>query len=548
MWTETSSNQHSIIQQSTSETGSNDDFQHCLNSLEDKELIGVDNTNAVEKMTVVQPEKKSSDAMIDVLADDNCSDDVIIAPTATDAPPTEAVPAAGHHGGGYSDAAYKIRVEAEIREELPHPDDVFITEAQYKLDRECAEFAARAHLEGKTMDLQVAKTAFYLSSFHFKDSNHSMTLYTDPSAGARRQEWVDFVRRRNDGYVLHLWDQRIAIMLTLKNSATNTFQPRVFVAMTNLYMQLGGGEVHKELVLLDILVRMDVHSHVDALVGVIATGEVRLWKHSKDHLRFLHCDFMHEVERGENFWIARRQQFYEEKGLIFLPQRMIPRDLDAPKSRFAISKEYITSYKHVYSLESEVLKNFDKWTLVQGRFKSLREFADTADASSSRHNTINAVADKQRSDQKAKDDERARKQEEINKKRWDTRKKNQEEKKKEDEKKLLGKLHGEKRVAAPPSYFGFQRPPLQYHLPPPPPSLPPAAPIKATKVSQQQLPPPLPSRDSTCYASSYENTKRKLSGAVRQREQPGNIELIVYKCMYAFININIGAGYINNII
>ena len=264
-------------------------------------------------------------------------------------------------------------------------------------------------------------------------------------------------------------------------------------------------------------------------------------------MRFLHCDFMNEVERGENFWIARRQQFYEEKGLIFLPQRMIPRDLDAPKSRFAISKEYITNYKHVYSLESEVLKNFDKWTLVEGRFKSLREFADTADAFSSRHNTINAVADKQRSDQKAKDDERARKQEEIDKKRWDTRKKNQEEKKKEDEKKLLGKLHGEKRVAAPPSYFGFQRPPLQYHLPPPPPSLPPAAPIKATKASQQQLPPPpLPSRDSTYYASSNENTKRKLSGAVRQREQPGNIELIVYKCMYAFININIGAGYINN--
>jgi hypothetical protein len=292
-------------------------------------------------------------------------------------------------------------------------------------------------------------------------------------------------------------------------------------------MQMGGGKVHKELVLLDILVRMDVHSHVDALVGVIATGEVRLWKHSKDHLRFLHCDFMNEVERGENFWIAKRQQFYEEKGLIFLPQRMIPRDLDAPKSRFAISKEYITSYKHVYSLESEVQKNFDKWTLVQGRFKSLREFADTADASSSRHNTTNAAADKQRSDKKAKDDERARKQAETNKKRWDTRKKNQEEKKKEDERKLLGKLHGEKRAAAPPSYFGFPRPPLQYHLPPPPPSLPPAASIKATKASQQQLLPPLPLRDLTYYASSSsitENTKRKLSGAVRQREQPGNIE------------------------
>ena len=103
-----------------------------------------------------------------------------------------------------------------------------------------------------------------------------MELYTDPSSGARRQEWVDFVHRQNDGYVLYLWDQRIAIMLTLKNYETNTFQPRFFLAMTNLYMQLGGGNVHKELVLLDILVRMDVLTYVDTLVGIIATGEVML--------------------------------------------------------------------------------------------------------------------------------------------------------------------------------------------------------------------------------------------------------------------------------
>jgi hypothetical protein len=532
VWTENSSYQNSIINQSTSETG-NDNNQCRLNSLEEEKqsAANVDDTNAAVEMTVVQQpgNQSSSDGTIDIAADDNGSHHVVIATTTImDAPPPEAVPSAVHDGGGgYSDAAYRIRLEAEIREELAHPDDVFITEAQYKLDRECAEFAARAHLEGKTMDLQVAKTAFYLSSFHFKDSNHSMTLYTDPSPGARRQEWVDFVRRRNDGYVLHLWDQRIAIMLTLKNSATNTFQPRFFVAMTNLYMQLGGGKVHKELVLLDILVRMDVHSHVDALVGVIATGEVRLWKHSKDHLRFLHCDFMNEVERGEDFWIARRQQFYEEKGLIFLPQRMIPRDLDAPKSRFAISKEYITSYKHVYSSESEVLKNFDKWTLVKGRFRSLKEFADTADTSSSRHNTINAAADKQRSDQKAKEDERARKQQELSKKRWDTRRKNQEEKRKEDERKLLGKLHGEKRAAAPPSYFGFSQPPVPFHLPPP--ALPPAS-VKSTKASQQQLLPNLPVRDLTRASPSSsmtENTKLKVAGAVRRREQPGNIELIV---------------------
>ena len=56
------------------------------------------------------------------------------------------------------------------------------------------------------------------------------------------------------------------------------FSTKIFVAMTNLHMQLGGGNVERELVLLDILVRLDIHSHVDALVGVIATGEVKLWK------------------------------------------------------------------------------------------------------------------------------------------------------------------------------------------------------------------------------------------------------------------------------
>ena len=100
---------------------------------------------------------------------------------------------------------------------------------------------------------------------------------------------------------------------------------------------------------------MDIHSYVDALVGVIATGEVSLWKHSKDHLRFLHCDFMNEVERGENFWIARRKKYYEEKGLIRLPQRLVPRDLDATRGRFAMSKEFITNYKHGYTTEAVLI-------------------------------------------------------------------------------------------------------------------------------------------------------------------------------------------------
>ena len=338
---------------------------------------------------------------------------------------------------------------------------------QYRADKECADFAVRAHLEDRTVDLKVAKTTFCLSSFHFKEDNHSMQLYTDPSAGSRRQEYVDFARRKNDDYVLCLWDQRIAIMLTILNSETNTFQPRFFVAMTNLYMQLGGGNVQRELVLLDILVRMDIHSHVDALVGVIATGEVKLWKYSKEHLRFLHCDFQHEVERGENFWIAKRHQFYEERGLIYLPQRMIPRDLDAPRTRFAVSKEYITNYKRTYSSASELQANFDKWTILPGRFKSIRELADKAKATGKRHDIGNAAAEKERSAEMAKSDALKERNAEINKRRQDTRKKNQEEKRKEEERNLRRKYNAEeKRVSHPTSFYGSS---LLPPLPPPPP-------------------------------------------------------------------------------
>ena len=36
---------------------------------------------------------------------------------------------------------------------------------------------------------------------------------------------------------------------------------------------------------------------------------------------------MHKIEKGEDFWIARREQFYLDKGLIYLPQRLVSRDL-----------------------------------------------------------------------------------------------------------------------------------------------------------------------------------------------------------------------------
>ena len=488
--------------------------------------IPTDDEDAPPPVTTTPPDISLSASVATNVVSETKDDAVVTIPTDDeDAPPPVVAP----------DKYNKAKIEAEVRDELAHPDDIFITQAQYKLDKECAAFAARAHLEGKTVDLQVAKTAFYLSSFHFKEDNHCMMLYTDPSAGSRRQEWVDFFRRRNDGYVLYLWDQRIAIMLTIKNSETNTYQPRFFVAMTNLYMQMGGGNVHKELVLLDILVRMDIHSHVDALVGVIATGEVRLWKYSKDHLRFLHCDFMNEIERGENFWIAKRHQFYEEKGLIYLPQRMIPRDLDAPRVRFAISKEYITNYKRIYSSESELQKNFDKWTLLPGRVKSLSEFADKAKVSGSRHEIASAAAEKERSDTKAKDDATKKRNEEINKKRQETRKKNQEEKRLEEERKILSKHQaGEKRVANPPQYFGKlslpphnlpHNPQHQQHNHPPPP--PPAAavinPIKShyqsstNKRRQQDF---ISSSSSTVAESS--TNKKYGGGTISHQRERGN--------------------------
>ena len=94
----------------------------------------------------------------------------------------------------------------------------------------------------------------------------------------------------------------------------------------------------EELVLLDILNRLDPYAYVDAVVGVVATGEVRLWQYSLNHLRYNYCDFRRPLKRGENFWFAKLQQFYSDRGLLYLVQRLIPRDLDAPKNRFADNK------------------------------------------------------------------------------------------------------------------------------------------------------------------------------------------------------------------
>ena len=138
-----------------------------------------------------------------------------------------------------------------------------------------------------------------------------MRLYNDPTTGTpRRLEWVDFVRRRKDGYVLYLWDQRNAIMLSLLDADMNKYQTRILVAMTTLYMQLGDGSVWKDLVLLYILVRIDAKTYVDALVGVIATGELKLWKHSQEHLRIQWQDRTRRAEVST--WICTVQSWRQE--------------------------------------------------------------------------------------------------------------------------------------------------------------------------------------------------------------------------------------------
>ena len=147
--------------------------------------------------------------------------------------------------------------------------------------------------------------------------------------------------------------------------------------MTNLYLPLGdaAGTIQQDFVLLDILIRMDAHNGIDALVGVIATGEVKLWKYSKEHLRFLYSDFQSPLKRGEEFWIAKRDEFYNERGLYYETARKIPRDPDISNLNriYNINKDYIKSYPRVYVGKGAVAKqreNFEKWLLLPARNKS----------------------------------------------------------------------------------------------------------------------------------------------------------------------------------
>jgi hypothetical protein len=135
-----------------------------------------------------------------------------------------------------------------------------------------------------------------------------------------------------------------------------------------------GKSVFGDLVLLDILLyRLDPYAYIDAVVGVVATGEVILWKYSINHLRFNYCDFKTPLKRGEAYWFARLEQFYETKGLLYVRQRLIPRDIDAPRHRFAVNKEYITNLKQPCKSLAKVDENFKLWLVVPGKNRSSAE-------------------------------------------------------------------------------------------------------------------------------------------------------------------------------
>jgi len=270
-------------------------------------------------------------------------------------------------------------------EELQHPASIYIPQSQLNAEKNIAKNAEVVHSSphNASFPLQVAGTTFHLSSFHFATENSSVTLYNDSKKS--RLEYVDFSRPQ---LYLYMWDRRHALSLSLKSPVTNRYQTRFFLAMTNLCMPLDerGESVFEELVLLDILNRLDPYAYVDAVVGVVATGEVILWQYSLNHLRFNYCDLRHPLKRGENFWVAKLQQFYSDRGLLYLVQRLIPRDLDAPKNRFAVNKEYITHYKHNIKTMAKAEENFKKWLVLPGKNKSEREKSEDLQALLSRTN------------------------------------------------------------------------------------------------------------------------------------------------------------------
>ena len=267
-------------------------------------------------------------------------------------------------------------------QELQHPAAIYISNAQLAAEKAIAATIEVVHSSpnNASFPLQVAGTTFNLSSYHFASNNNSAKLYNNLSIPRKsRIEYIDFSRPHIH---LYMWDRRHAVALSLLSPETGRYQTRFYLAMTNLCMPLDekGDSISEELVLLDILYRLDPYAYIDAVVGVVATGEVVLWKYSINHLRFNFCDFKTPVRRGEAYWFARLEQFYEEKGLLYVRQRLIPRDIDAPRHRFAVNKEYITHYKQPCKTLAKVDENFKKWLLLPGKNKSNSEQSEDLQA------------------------------------------------------------------------------------------------------------------------------------------------------------------------
>ena len=269
----------------------------------------------------------------------------------------------------------------EVLEELMHPDMVSVPMTQLDTEQQLiAELKKCNQQKGsKVITLEISGTIFYMSLMHYQGDNLSVPIYNDIKQ--KRIEFLDFTRRSDD-QLLYLWDSRQAIVLSLLND-DNLFESRLFIAMTNLYLPFGdaAGTINQEFVLLDILVRMDPYTYIDALVGVIATGEVRLWKYSKDHLRFLYCDFQFPLQKGEDFWVGKRDEFYIERGLFYDPARKIPRDPDITNLNriYSINKQYIKDYPRAYvgkGCAAKQRENFEKWRLLPGRNKTTEEEND----------------------------------------------------------------------------------------------------------------------------------------------------------------------------
>jgi hypothetical protein len=159
----------------------------------------------------------------------------------------------------------------KIFKELMHPAEVYVPHAQLLAKKNVAENAEVVHSSPNNLSwpLKVAGTTFQLSSFHFAANNTSVPLYNNVSfPRKKRLEYVDFSRPQ---LYLYMWDRRHAVSLSLKSPDNGRYQTRFYLAMTNLYMPLDvkGETVFEELVLLDILVRLDPYTYIDAVVGVV---------------------------------------------------------------------------------------------------------------------------------------------------------------------------------------------------------------------------------------------------------------------------------------